>query len=486
MSATDEANATTESAPVVQWIADDEYERDVERLNQQPDQPWPEPVDGALLLRQTFAIIQTYTSIPEAAADLVALFPPASFALYRCKYEYAPRLMIVGEPDSGKSTLMKILAGMCQRPFIMTKAPLFEAIDAQKPTIIIDEAQRNLAEHKDLLTLLHAGYDWNSAITRRKRGSYNTFALAIMAGVGDYGSLELKSRAFIIEMITALEALPHKFVPRFVAPELEEIRRKWLRWTIDNRAPIMDCRPELPLALSRNRLGDVAGILLRIPDVCGGEWPERARNAMLIIAADNPDDKSPGRILLEAIAEIVTNPDTVLCYEDAAGNQTPRRMAATAPFIWTVELLQALKHRHDLPYGSLTGAVLASMLKAYRRAKILPDKVQIPGGRGKPVWRGYHRADFERAFALYGIATPQTARPPDAALMSAEPPEGSHAKREPTAQDKLPSGGLADDGARRSAAADSNLHTRVAVVAERIKARDNHKAESEAADTEVV
>jgi energy-coupling factor transporter ATP-binding protein EcfA2 len=390
-------------------IADDEKERDFARDNPKSDEPWPDAVDGAATLDEIAAFLNEYMEMPPGGTDLVTLFPPTAFALHRCEFDYAPRLMIVGEKDSGKSNLMKILSGLCPRPYLssdITKAPLFRTVHERKPTILIDESHLNLREHPELLTVLHQGWDYETARTTRLHGkatqTFYTFAIAILAGVGDWGGDELKSRSFIIELIRSNERSIPKFLTRPNAARLERLRRKMLRWTRDNREILMTVEPELPTLVSRNRIGDLASTLLRVADVAGGEWPQRARDAISMIAAENViEDDDLGRTLLTALCETIHDPDLILHYQNAEG-QTPKRKALEADFFWTVELVKVLNSRHDLPFEKLNGHQIGRIFRAYRRAKIRSGQRML-GGRGTPNWKGYHRADLERAFDLYGI-----------------------------------------------------------------------------------
>jgi energy-coupling factor transporter ATP-binding protein EcfA2 len=421
----DNARAAVPATPLeeapAQWIADDETDRDDGDADQNL-KPWSEAVDGAALLDEIAGFVDRYVAMPPGGTDLVTLFVVATFALHRARYDYAPRLMIVGARNSGKSTLIKILAGLCQRPYLssdISKAPIFQTIDANKPTILIDEVHRVFKEHPDVVSVLQQGWDYHACRTARARGEFNTFAIAILAGIGDYGSTELKSRSAILEMIEdRSEKPPAKFVPRRAAEAMRTLRRKTLRWTMDVREALMDAEPKLPPMISRNRIGDLAEILLRAADVAGGDWPERARNALLTAAANNlDDDEDAPRLLLSAIYEVINNPDLYLHYQDPtdANTQTPRRKACEASFIWTVELVQEIKRRHDLPFDKLTAHAMAKLLRGFRRAPIRPSKL-MTGGRGSQTWRGYRRADLENAFALYAIGDDAPAEIPESGI----------------------------------------------------------------------
>jgi hypothetical protein len=442
-------------------------------------------VDGAPLFDEIAELIGAYNDMPPGGLDLVALIPGTSFALYRAEFDYAPRFIIMGEKGSGKSNLMKMLAELCQRPFMssdITKAPLFRTIDQYKPTVLIDEAHENLRHHEDLVTVLHSGWDYHTAYTTRMDGrserTFCTFAIAVLAGVGEFAGAELLSRAFIWEMIESRRNIP-KFYPQRHTVLTTNIRRKLLRWSLDNRVAMMECEPELPPVVSKNRVADIARTMLKVADVAGGHWPQRARESISIIAADVPiDDDNIGRLLLESVHEIVNDRDLTIGYHHPDNKEwrTEPRIAAETSFFWSIELVTLLSQRPDLPFQKLTPNAMARTLRGYRSAKLHPVQKMI-GGRGTPNWRGYHRKELERAFSIYGVGQPspveaeETATPLDATpepISAAAPqkvetplaasPEPTaiplDATPEPQAAPEIPSNGQADIAATPEPAAE--------------------------------
>jgi hypothetical protein len=168
--------------------------------------------------------------------------------------------------------------------------------------------------------------------------------------------------------------------------DLVELKRKVIRWVIDNRAVLVAADPEMPNNLN-DRAADNCRILLAVADVAGSHWPETARQVVATIAGDKEDDSLPV-MLLNDIEEI---------FERTSGRSNFVR-----------GLVPRTYRPGASPLGELDGYRitpnrLADMLDPFG---IRPKTLRI----GDCTPRGYMRAEFEDAFARYPrlqCATPQ-------------------------------------------------------------------------------
>jgi hypothetical protein len=146
-------------------------------------------------------------------------------------------------------------------------------------------------------------------------------------------------------------------------------------------------RPEIPNELD-DRQADICEGLLAIADVAGGEWPERSRNALVLLCASEAEDDSLRVKLLSAI-------------HDAFGGADVDRLA-------TRDLLERLINQetdapwagwweNDLRNGNTRGpaAKLARLLKPYG---IKARGIRLPDGTTP---RGYMHEDFMDAWKRY-------------------------------------------------------------------------------------
>jgi len=130
------------------------------------------------------------------------------------------------------------------------------------------------------------------------------------------------SRAIILEL---RRKKPGESVEHFRCvddTELAELRQRQLRWANDNEVALEEAlraRPSLPSGFE-NRLGDNWDLLLAIADVCGGEWPDRARDAA--VRLEGTTDLSIGVRLLADIRRLFQNrgdPDCMMSATMVAG-----------------------------------------------------------------------------------------------------------------------------------------------------------------------
>jgi hypothetical protein len=85
---------------------------------------------------------------------------------------------------------------------------------------------------------------------------------------------------------------------------LAGLRRKALRWAIDNGATLKAAaEPDMPAGFD-NRLGDNWRLLFQIAERVGGDWPVRARDAAAALSGKTAEDASIGVKLLADIRAI--------------------------------------------------------------------------------------------------------------------------------------------------------------------------------------
>lgn len=169
----------------------------------------------------------------------------------------------------GKSTLITVLQGLVNKGVRVVNAStsfLFRVLDADAPTLLVDEVHRWL--HGDskgeLHALLHDGYHVGGRVGRvaevRGEGStkalvptyYKTWGAKLFAGIGRDLTAELMSRCVPVRLVRASpgeqESLK-KVRARPYAKVAGRLRGRCARWTKDNLAKLKRARPELPQSL---------------------------------------------------------------------------------------------------------------------------------------------------------------------------------------------------------------------------------------------
>jgi hypothetical protein len=178
---------------------------------------------------------------------------------------------------------------------------------------------------EDLRGILNSGHSrgwpyirWDMATRRRE--ACPTFAMAVLGGIGDFPDT-IEDRAVILPM---RRRAPGEQVQQYrfkrVVPELHAYRDRLAAWVCGQVDQLALAEPELPV---EDRAADTWEPLVAIADAAGGDWPDRARNAcMVMTGAVEPDDATAGERLLADLRIIFerdpANPEKVVQFLDSS------------------------------------------------------------------------------------------------------------------------------------------------------------------------
>ncbi len=359
--------------------------------------PWPDPVDGAETLNAVAMVCTRYLKLPPGAADTQALWAAHTHAFEA--FTHTPRLNFCS-PDKGcgKTTALDVMATMTSRPLrteSISAAVLFRLVDAQNPTLLLDEVDSYLNEAEELRGLLNAGHK-RGAQALRCEGESNTvrgfkaFAAAALAGIGNLPGT-LHDRSIKIRLVRAKPGeVPDRFDSRHT--EVEGVLcRKLARWATDNFAKLEACDPKLP-AGAFNRLADNWRPLFAIAEVAGADWPARAAAAFAALTAtEDSDAQGVGTTLLTDIDAIFANEAT---------DRLPSAKLA--------EALAAMEGRAWPEFGKTAKPITPNQLaRQLKKFSIAPRTIKLSAGQ---TAKGYHLADFKEAFERFLPHLPVSSR----------------------------------------------------------------------------
>lgn len=273
-------------------------------------EPWPHPVPAAALLFEVAGTIKRFIVCPEETAHAAALWIAMSW--FMDVVQVAPLAVITApEKRCGKSQLLFLLGRLVHRPLAasnITPAALFRAVDAWKPTLLVDEADAFMKDNNELRGLLNCGHTRDSAYIVRVVGDdhipkrFNVWGAKALAGIGHLADT-IMDRAIVLEL---RRKLPSEEIPRLrhAEPSLfEDLASKLAKFAKDNREALRCSRPDLPSALN-DRAQDNWEPLLAIADLAGGEWSTLARHAALKLSGIGEDGGTIGNELLVDIREV--------------------------------------------------------------------------------------------------------------------------------------------------------------------------------------
>jgi len=292
------------------------------------------------------------------------------------------------EKRSGKTNLLDCLRPLVNRGIMtnsMTTATAFRVVEQFHPTLLVDEFEK---VDEELRLILNAGYRRGGVVPRCIGDDFEvkffpTFCPKAFASNKKFRIPDtIHDRSLIIELKRKSKADPsvERFRSDLHESAVQPLRRKLIRWVIDNADAVAELDPP-DLAGLHDRANDNWRPLLKIADVIGGEWPDRARESAKILADVEDDEDSVGIRLLGDIKKI---------FEDHKAAQ-----------LFSQTIADDLGDREDRPWSEwgrqqdkITKRQVARLLSRYG---IKPKILRI----GDTVARGYHLDQFQDAFNRY-------------------------------------------------------------------------------------
>ncbi len=361
----------------------------------------PTPENGESLLNDLSTFSKRYVVVSQAQADVSALWMAHTHAIDAT--DFTPYLHIFSPVfRSGKTLLLKILSMTVAKPWLtgrVTSAVLVRKTHAQRPTLLLDESDTAFAAGGDysetLRGVLNSGFEKNGAYSMCDRNGegwdlrdFSTFSPKAIAGIGRLPDT-VGDRCIPIKLKRKLPTETcERFRERLARPVADGLRARTVRWVKANLKKLRESRPSLPEELN-DRQQDVCEPLLAIADLAGGEWPLRARRALLDLCTGQAiPDESIGTVLLTDIRTWFAS--------------------SRADRVQTRALLKYLNSLEESPWAEfksgrpLTAQGLAKLLRGF---DIRPRDVRF----GVGIQKGYLRAEFQEAWKRYLPSYPHRA-----------------------------------------------------------------------------
>jgi len=385
-------------------------------------EPWPDVVDGAVLLDDITATLKRFIVLPPHAAEAVSLW-----VLHACALEaftISP-LLVVNSPTkrSGKTLLLQVISYLLVKRLFasnITPATLFRAVDKYTPCLLIDEADTFLRDNDELRGILNASHQKATAYVLRTVGDEHEAALFVTwcaKAIALIGKLPgtLEDRSILIPM---RRRGPGERVERFrsdnIGPELETLKRKVLRWTADNLGRLSKADPEAPGELN-DRAMDNWRPLLAVAELAGGAWLGKSRAAARTLSGTVDEGANSAAIqLLEDLRTLFSERDTDRLSSDV--------------------ICEALGKMEDRPWPEwkrgkpITPRQLAKLLAGF---EVSPNTIRIEGETAKGYTWEQLIDPFSRYLAFPSVTTSQAT--PRAGLRdTSDPSQRDHVTDEKT------------------------------------------------------
>jgi putative DNA primase/helicase len=277
-----------------------------ERIKRGEVEPWDAPVNTRELLDAVTAQFEKYIIIHDRIiAPIIPLW--IAFAWVHDIAAFSP-ILIIESADSGegKTAASKSIALLTPRSHIIvepTGPAFYRFIDRIHPTLIIDDADRLLPRRPDLAHIVNASWTRGVPIPRVDNTGnvhfFDPFCPKVLNGIDLLAHLApaTRTRCITIKLLPKLEdeeVADHRHADsdeNFVI-----LRRKFLRWVIDNMTALDKAEPKMPDGFF-SRLKENYHLLFAIADLAGGDWPKKARAAAVKLSREH-NMPSLGRRLL--------------------------------------------------------------------------------------------------------------------------------------------------------------------------------------------
>jgi hypothetical protein len=355
-------------------------------------EPWGDPVDGDVLFAEIRDIITRYVILSDVQAVAVACWIIFShgFDIMRI----CPKLLI-NSPSKrcGKSTLLELIMSLVRRALPaanISPAAVFRAIEAWKPTLLIDEADTFLTSsgNDEITGILNSGHNRSLAYVIRTQEvdgdhvpvRFSTFSPQVIAMIKAPADTII-DRSIVITLVRKLSAQHVDALAIDATEQMQDTRRRLLRWMADNLATVKYDIESVPM-MGNDRARQNWAVLAAFSQALG----PKAHLALLRAAMELADTSS-----IEENIEI----DLLSDIRELLGK-------LKQDHIQSAVLVKDLLKMADRPWGeinrgkAITENKLARLLKPF---KIAPDKFRD----GAVTHRGYSRAAFQAVFDRYLI-----------------------------------------------------------------------------------
>jgi hypothetical protein len=268
--------------------------------------PWPEPVNTKKLFTELLKQLRRYVVHRDEIAIATILWTMMAWVHNEIAVHSPLLVFTAADVDAGKTTTIDALQWLTPRAYTVaeiTGPTLYRFVDQVRPTLMIDDADTLFKRRTDLVHIVAASWTRGTPVPRQVGNStvfFNPFGPKIIGLIGLALSRQLISRSIICKIVPKLTEEKVEDFNHCDDATFEELRRKLMRWSMDNLERLKEAKPVLPPGFN-NRLAANWRLLFAIADLAG--CGEQARAAAIKLSSTRPE-ASEGKRLLAAMEPI--------------------------------------------------------------------------------------------------------------------------------------------------------------------------------------
>jgi DNA polymerase I-like protein with 3'-5' exonuclease and polymerase domains len=353
-------------------------------------EPWPDSVDSVKLFSELKGLIPRFIVVEPHYHRPFILW--IAMAYIHDIFQLLPMLHFRSPTRGcGKSTALDLMEFLVARPFMVgniSASSLFRLIPRYQLVMLLDEAQDYVKPDTDIASILDGGYQRGRPAVRTNKETlepeiFDVFGPKALASIKALdGTTE--DRCIIIEMTRKEAGVELEQLCDIPGSYWLELRRKLVRWAIDNKEAVMDIRSPRPKFIG-NRVWDKWHTLLRIASVVGADWPKETLHDARAVVTGEEEERSIGVEILYRLKPFFIE-QWPLLPEDFK-------------FLPTEEILAHLNADKEAPWadwkkGDSVGLSAEKLAKELKVFKIKSDRPKYGGVRPRGYWIKHFRKDI--------------------------------------------------------------------------------------------
>jgi putative DNA primase/helicase len=254
------------------------------------------PASTAALIGEIESYLTRYISFGDRSQALTLALWVVGTHVYEVFDAYAYLTITAATKRAGKTRLMELMSFLAARAHHtadITPAALFSLVEDEKPTLLIDEAERFAASQKDFRSIINSGYRRGGTVIRRLGQGvrhFKVYSPKVFVLIGDVYDT-LRDRSIIINLRRA--HAPQRLIYADAQSEGKELRDELEETAAIHAERMADAYCDLDrIDFLADREEEIWSPLFAICRVlCPDRWDELIRSAVDISTAKTAEAK---------------------------------------------------------------------------------------------------------------------------------------------------------------------------------------------------
>lgn len=349
----------------------------------------PAEAQGAELLHDVETFITQFVILPPHTALAIALWAIATFCFD--KFDALAYLCVSSPtPRCGKTRLLEVLSLIVSNPTRtgnVSEAALFRFIEAESPTLLLDEAEplKGKSERAEYLRgLLNAGNRRDAYVTRcvgqnHTVQRFSVYCPKVVAGIGSMPHT-IRDRSILVEMQRRKDSeRVERFLFRRARPEGENLRGRISAFVSENCKAIESAYESIELGFIEDRDAEAWESLFAVLSVANNSRSRELKTCALALTGHKAEGDAEESLSVRVLSDL--------------RDVWPEGESSA----FSARLLESLKAIEDSPWAADVELNQRKLARFLRPFGVESRQVRVDTKTAK----GYLLAEVEPAFVRY-------------------------------------------------------------------------------------